>query len=357
MRVRIVGVAVLMLLAAGIACGQRAKQSAGNEWTVDLAPLSYLPPHCEWNPQRVEFLDNERLVISAPVNYVCDPNDRWNGADITITVIDLEGHTLASSRQSGVIRTGPGPLGYFEICAADRIELLSGDLKVAASFDHPSAAKYSACLMPEYLSPSRSAIAMEEGDAQTTLYRLYRGASKEPVAEAKIAKGQGVRAAADDGFVVCASGSGSQCDILGPNGTVWSARAPDFGQYVVGLLTPQQLLVTDYDGKRLFTETADGDEKAVADISKITPRFSDTGRVEMSAAEPRRVLYSANGCLLGDFDDCYGEIFHRFAVFDSETHRMLFRHNYAAGGEPKISPDGHVVMTVAGTELRLYRIP
>lgn len=346
-----------MLLAAGLACGQRGKQSAANEWTVELAPLGYVTPHCEWNPQRVEFLDNERLAVSAPVNFSCDPNDRWNGAETAITVIDLEGHTLATSRHAGVIRTGPGPLGYFEVCTAERIELLAGDLKVAASFDHARQGKYSACLMPEYLSPSRTAIAIEEGDAQTTLYRLYRGASKEPIAEAKIANGQGVRAAADDGFVVCAPGSGSQCDVIGPNGKTWSARAPDFGQYVVGLLTPQQLLVTDYDGKRLFTETADGDETAVADLSKIKPLFPGTGRVAMSAVEPRRVLYSVDGCLLGDFDDCYGEVFHRFAVFDSATHQMLFRHNYAAGGEPKISPDGHVVMTVAGTELRLYRIP
>jgi hypothetical protein len=73
--------------------------------------------------------------------------------------------------------------------------------------------------------------------------------------------------------------------------------------------------------------------------------------------EPRRILYHVDGCLLGDFDDCYGVVFRRFAVFDSRTSQMLFRHKYSSDGRLEISPSGHVVLEQQGKELRLFRLP
>jgi hypothetical protein len=95
----------------------------------------------------------------------------------------------------------------------------------------------------------------------------------------------------------------------------------------------------------------------MGDIAKIRPPFIDSSDTKMSAAEPRRILYRVDGCLLGDFDDCYGVVFHRFAVFNSQTSRMLFRHSYAPGANLKISPNGHIVMEQDGAEVHLFRIP
>ena len=93
------------------------------------------------------------------------------------------------------------------------------------------------------------------------------------------------------------------------------------------------------------------------DVAKIRPPFMNSTGANMSAMEPRRILYHVDGCLLGDSDDCFGVIFRRFAVFDSQTSRMLFQHSYAPGAVLKISPNGHVVMEQHGAEVHLYRVP
>ena len=129
------------------------------------------------------------------------------------------------------------------------------------------------------------------------------------------------------------------------------------GNYVVGLIAPDRLLLASFDGKRLFAETATGETIPMGDIAKIRPPFIDGSEAGMSAAEPRRILYSIDGCPLGDFDDCYGVLFRRFAVFDSQTSRMLFRHTYSSGASLKISPNGHIVMEHDGAEVHLFRLP
>jgi hypothetical protein len=129
------------------------------------------------------------------------------------------------------------------------------------------------------------------------------------------------------------------------------------GSYIVGLIASDRLLVASFDAKRLYAETPSGEMIAVGDVAKIRPRFIDTSDTQMSAVEPRRILYRVDGCLLGDFDDCYGVVFRRFAVFDSQTSRILFRHSYAPGADLKISPNGHTVMEQDGAEVHLFHVP
>lgn len=129
------------------------------------------------------------------------------------------------------------------------------------------------------------------------------------------------------------------------------------GSHIVGLIAPDRLLFASFDGKRLYAETPTGETVTMGDIAKIRPPFIDSTGTEMSAAEPRRILYHVDGCVLGDFDDCYGVVFRRFAVFDSQTSRMLFRHSYAPGADLKISPNGHIVMEQDGAEVHLFQLP
>lgn len=126
---------------------------------------------------------------------------------------------------------------------------------------------------------------------------------------------------------------------------------------IYGLITEDKLLIADPNGKRLYTLTPSGEKVTVADLTRIKPPFINSSDVQLSASEPRRVLYRVDGCLLGDFDDCYGDFFHRFAVFDSTDGRLIFRSHYAADATLKISPDGHTVVEQDGTVLHVFSLP
>jgi hypothetical protein len=191
-------------------------------------------------------------------------------------------------------------------------------------------------------------------------YRLYEGSLGDPIAKTTISKGQSIEAIADDGFLVCTHKK-KQCELIGAQGVVRSFPVPQLwgasGSYVVGLVAPDRLLLASFDGTRLYAETPGGPTVAMGDVGKIKPPFIDSDDAQMSVAEPRRILYRVDGCLLGDFDDCYGVVFRRFAVFDSQTSRMLFRHSYPAGANLKISPNGKLVMEQNGAEVHFFRLP
>jgi hypothetical protein len=297
-------------------------------------------------------------VISAPVAYVCDKSNWGKPTDTRVTEIDLQGHELAAIRRTDVAKLVAGPIGYVTICAGDRVELLSRNLQVAQSIALSGKGQSGGCYFGGGLSPSRTAMAIW-GPSKSQL-RLYQGSSSDPIAEITMPKGESFRGAADDGFLVCVKDR-KQCEVVGSHGPARSFAMPQLGgasgDYIVGLVTPDRLLVTSFDGKRLYAETPTGETVAMGDIAKIRPPFIGSSDTVMSAAEPRRILYSVDGCLLGDFDDCYGVVFHRFAVYDSQTSRMLFRHNYAPGANLKISPNGHIVMEQDGTEAHFFRLP
>jgi hypothetical protein len=329
-----------------------------HEWKLDLTQYGLTKAACAWYPGHLEFLDDDRLVVSAPVAYSCDKDDRDKPTETRISVIDLQGHELATVRRTDVVELTAGPIGYVTVCTGDHVELLSHNLQVTWSITISDNGQPGRCLFGGGLSPSRTAMIIAgPGNSQ---FRLYQGPSDTPIAETTTAKGQSVRAVADDGFLVCSKDK-KECDVVDAHGTLRSFPMPQLGgasgYYIVGLVAPDKLLVAGFDGKHLYAETPTGKTVSMGDIVKLRPPFIGSSNSEISAAEPRRILYDVDGCLLGDFDDCYGVVFRRFAVFDSQTGQMIFRHSYAPGAEPKISPDGHVVMEQVGSEVRLFRLP
>jgi len=328
------------------------------EWKLDLSQYGLVKAGCPRYPGHIEFLDDDHLVISAPVAYACDMSNRGKPTDTRITEINLQGHELAAIRRTDVEKLAAGPTGYVTICTGDRVELLSHNLQVARSIALPGGGRSGRCYFGGGLSPSRTAMAIW-GPAKSQL-RLYQGSSSDPIAEITTSKGQSVSAVADDGFLVCME-ERKQCEVVGSHGPARSFAMPQLGgasgYYIVGLVASDRMLVASFDGKHLYAETPTGETVAMGDIAKIRPPFLDGSHTEMSAAEPRRILYRVDGCLLGDFDDCYGVVFRRFAVFDSQTSRMLFRHSYAPGADLKISPNGHIVMEQDGAEAHLFRLP
>lgn len=330
---------------------------AGQEWTLNLAQYGLIKTACARYPGHVEFLDDNHLVVSAPVSGDCKS---YSGKpmETRITETDLQGNKLADLHREDVANLTAGPKGFVILCTGNRVELLSHNLlsqrSIAVSGEGPGGG----CDLGPMLTPSHTAFAIKgPGSSQT---RLYEISSNEPITEITTSVGQSVRALADHGFLVCTD-KVRHCDVIGPHGSTPGFAVPQLsgaaGSYIVGLVAPDKLLLASFDGKRLYAETHSGTTIAMGDVAAIKPPFINSGRAQMSVSEPRRILYSVDGCPLGDFDDCYGVVFHRFAVYDSQTAMLLFRHSYRADADLKISPNGHLVMVQDGPKVHFFRVP
>jgi hypothetical protein len=352
MKLKLTGGAALFLVAL------MGRAQPTREWKLDLAQYGLVKASCAWYPGHIEFLDDDHLVIIAPVAYACDKNNQGKPTDTKITEIDLQGNKVTAIHRTDVVESVAGPIGYVTICTGDRVELLSHNLRVARTIALSGNRRSKECSFVG-LSSSRTAMGIW-GPSKSHQLMLYRSSSSDPIAEITLSKGENVKAVDDDGFLICVE-ERKQCEVVSSHGAVRSFAMPQLwgalGYYVVGLVAPDRLLVASFDGKHLYAETPKGEKFAMGDVAKIRPPFIGGSGAQMSAAEPRRILYRVDGCLLGDFDDCYGVVFRRFAVFDSQSSRMLFRHNYASGADLKISPNGHIVMEQDGTEVHLFRVP
>ena len=159
------------------------RAQTAQEWKLNLAPFGLVKAGCAWYPGDVEFLDDDHLIVSAPVAYTCGKSDRDKPIDTRITEIDLQGHEVAGSRKPDVVELVAAPLGYVGVCTGDRIELLSPNLEVARSIALPETGRAGRCFWSGGLSPSRTAMAIW-GPAKSEI-RLYQGSSADPIAADK----------------------------------------------------------------------------------------------------------------------------------------------------------------------------
>jgi hypothetical protein len=109
--------------------------------------------------------------------------------------------------------------------------------------------------------------------------------------------------------------------------------------------------------KLLMSRLPDGTREKVFDLHGFAPPNVDNPSVQISATLPRRILYAATGCYVGDFDDCYALIFGRVIVIDPQTHQALFKQNVNQGAQSLFSADGHTVVVLDKTKLKIYTIP
>lgn len=350
----------LITAAAIISLALSARAQTPPESKLDLAPFGLAKAPCAWYPGRVEFLDDDHLVVSAPISYPCSKAARGKPVDTQITTLDLQGHRVASIRRTDVVDLIPGPSGYAAICTGDRLELLSPSLQVTQSYPLPADGKLPGCNSVGRLSPSRTAFEIKGPAASQA--GLYQTASAHPIANLTTSRGQSVKAVADDGFLLCKESS-KRCDVVGPHGVESSFPMPelrgDFARHIVGMVAPNRLLLASLSGDKLYAETPAGESLPMGDTSE-GPTVADTIDVQLSATEPRRILYSVEGCPTRRFRDCEDPsrpVVRHFAVFDSQTSRMLFRHTYGPGANLQISPNGHLVIEQDGPQLHLFRIP
>jgi hypothetical protein len=310
--------------------------------------------------QGVQFIDDERLILSAPVVGVCNKSNWSSELETQLTVVGLDGKVLASRRRSDIYAMRAGPIGYSVLCTATTLELVSSDLATTKVIP-TRLGRFSPCTDINGLSPSRTAISVRDFDGSRkslARYRLIDPKSDKPINEQQFEKGETLLGITDSGYAVCTSDGIHKCEHLIVNGAPWGVRpsetAPPRGWF---LTTEQMLFFPPRNNKALMAFSPDGKEEQFLDLHGLYPPNADNSGIEISAITPRRVLYFATGCYVGDFDDCYAFIFTQVAVFDPQTRQVLFKRRVGGGANVILSPNGHIVCVLEKNKLHIYRVP
>jgi hypothetical protein len=348
-RVTAVISAGLLIVGATVARPQKVTQE-----TIQLQRFGFTTGSCE-SRQTVQFLDDNRLLLSAPLVGNCDKSNWSSALNTQLTVIDLHGAVLATKARPDVYGIEAGPIGFAAVCTATSLELISSDLNTARVIStRPS--KISPCSGIDGLSPSRTAISVRDFDENPksgTLHRLIVATSDQPLAEQQISKPNFLAGITDSGYGVCVEHEG--CAQLTVDGKVWAGRGGD-GRGL--FLSPNQMLLPLEPGdKVLMLRFPDGRRERVADLRGLAPPNVDNPSVQISAVVPRRILYAATGCYIGDFDDCYAFTIGRVVMLDPQTHQTLFKQKVSQGAKSILSPNGHSVVVLDKTKLEIYKIP
>jgi hypothetical protein len=267
---------------------------------------------------------------------------------------------LATKTRPDIYAVKAGPIGYATVCTPSSLELVSADLNTAKVISSRYS-KVSPCLDIDGLSPSRTAISIRDFDdapKSFARHQLLGTLSEHPLAEQQFEKGQSLAGITDSGYAVCSTAGFHGCERLIVAGTLWTS-GPLTGTPATGtrgLFLSSNLLLLN-EGKALMSLSPDGRLEQLIDLHGSQPPHLDTSEIEISAATPRRILYSAKGCYIGDFDDCYAFYVGRIAVFDPHTHQCLFKRQIGGHATALISPDGHTVAVLDKTKLQIYKIP
>lgn len=327
--------------------------------TIQLVRFGFKTASCG-NRQSVQFLDDSRLLLSAPIDGVCDKTNWSKVSPMQLTVVDLHGNVLASKTRQNVYAMRAGPLGYAVACGENSLELLSGELNTTRTLS-TGPDKMGHCGGIDGLSPSRTAISIRDfGDSPKSFarHRLFRADLEQPIADRQLEKGDHLSAITDSGYAVCRSVEHRRCEQLTVNGVLWPGGGPQIASDHALLLSPNQLLLhPDRTDKALMSLSPNGNLEHIVDLRELQPPNVDLENIQISAVAPPRILYFASGCYLGDFDDCYGLNFQRIAVFDSQTHQLLFEEKVGRNATPIISPNGHTIAVLDGSKLQISTIP
>lgn len=324
------------------------------EKTVPLEQFGFRTGSCE-SRQSLQFLDDDHLLLSAPLAGVCDRSTWSKALETQLTVIDLRGTVLVRKTWPEIYAIGAGPIGFAVVCTATSLELISHDLNMVKVLSTHLIAM-SPCSGVDGLSPSRTAISVRdfsEDPKSGTFHRLMSATSDRPLAERRISKPDFLAGITDSGYAVCVEHEG--CAQLTVEGKVWEGHA-GVGKGL--FLSPDQMLLPVSPGEKLLmSRLPDGKREQLFDLHGFAPPNVDNPSVQISATLPRRILYAATGCYLGDFDDCYAFTFGRVVVIDPQTHQALFKKNVSQGAESILSPNGHTVVVLDKTKLKIYKIP
>lgn len=258
------------------------------EQTIDLKDFGFKSGSCD-SRQTAYFLDDSRLILSAPSVGICDKSNWSSALPTQFTVIDLHGAVLSTKTRSDVYATKAGPIGYVAVCTESSLELVSGDLGTARVISTRPNSDI------DGLSPSRTAISVRDfGDSPKSFarHRLIQANSEKPIAEQQFGKGDSLAGITDSGYAVCTSVGHHGCEQLMVDGSAWAVGIPEGTSHHQGLfLSPNQLLLPPLwrTEKTLMSLFRDGKQEQVVNLRGYQPPNVDNPSVQISATTPRRI--------------------------------------------------------------------
>ncbi len=329
--------------------------SAGQIPKIDLAPYDFGKFSCA--KQTVEFLDDTHLLLSVLQSTYCQPKKNVQPPTPHITVIDLDGKNPRSVPAEGVVAVVPGPVGHITVATMSEVKVLSLE-NFAVVWSQPIllSGKYAPNLL---LSPSRKLVSVEDdstevlrGKSRKARYRLFNAESSQAVEEHI---GRFITGISDHGYAVCSGTSGCKSITIHDRPSLFG-DPPDRNQPLY-FFNESQAVWLGYD-KQLHFMSSGGPIPLPMELKGIYPPFSDLAQIsDLSATTPRRLLLYTDGCLLGDFDDCYGKIYYRVTAVDPQFRKVIFQRSIPADAAQRISPDGHHVALATRTHIYLLSIP
>jgi hypothetical protein len=323
--------------------------------TFDLEQIGYRSVSCEviWQGEddypkrRVEFLDNEHLLVHYATSEVCKaPPFQYQGQGRHSAVIDVSGrllHTYDWQVGDDVIA---GPDSHVLIVRPDVVRIV--DLNFQPLQSIPWQEGYpGGQLFRVLLTPSRHGFAIVGGDRAA----LYAGSPYELIRTATDL----VTAVGDHGFVTL-SGFDPGPPALHVDGADWTTPA-----------NPKVGIFADIDGNAvlgldrkfsLYRIDQHGDEALIARLASLAPgMWNSEFRSDMALPDAHRVLFRSHGARIA-FTDAWGTWYYfRTAVLDLNTNKLLFQYNGHFGDDVSLSPDGHLVAVRVNEKLSLYSVP
>jgi hypothetical protein len=322
--------------------------------TFNLEQIGYKTVSCEviWQGEdfypkrRVEFLDNEHLLVHYATPEVCKaPPFNYPQQGLHSAVIDLSGrllHTYDWQPGDDVIA---GPDGHVLIVRADVVRVVDSNFQALQSI--PRQEGYpGGRLFSVLLTPSRHGFAIIDKNGAV----LYAGSPYEMTRTTTDL----VRAVGDHGFVAL-SGFDPGPPALHVDGVEWRMPAnPRLGIFA----DTGRNEVLGLDRKfNLYRIDQHGNEALVARLGSLAPGMWNSGfRFDKAVPDAHRMLFLSHGARIAFTDTSGIWYYFRTAVLDLDTNALVFQYNGHFGDDVSLSPDGHLVAVRVNASLRLYNV-
>lgn len=354
MMIRRSAICVRILLLCSLAVAAWAEEKPIR--TFDLGQIGYQSNSCKvywpgedsYPKRRVEFVDNEHLLVHYATSEVCkDSPLQYPRQGLHSAVIDLSGrllHTYDWQPSDGVIA---GPDGHVLIMRPGFILVVDLNFQTLQSIPWHQEGFPSTRLFRVLLTPSRHGFAIVDRDRAA----LYTGSPYEITATTT----GHVAAVGDHGFVVL-KGFDPGPPTLRVDGVDWTTPAnparrifADTGNNEVLALDPKF---------NLYRIDQHGNEALIAHLGALAPGMWNSGfRFDLALPDAHRMLFLSHGARIAFTDTSGIWYYFRTAVLDLNTGKLVFQYNGHFGDDVSLSPDGHLVAVRVNTKLSFYNVP
>jgi hypothetical protein len=349
-------ICLLLICASAVSvwAGDKASQ------TINLKQIGYQHVACEINwkgaddypKRRIEFLDDEHLLIHFVTSEVCNAPPSQVENYFHSAVIDLAGHLAHTYDWQPGDDVIAGPDGKVLVVRFDAVRVVDLNFQSVQTIPwqqqgFPGVPHPRARLFRVLLTPSRHGFAIFDRNHAA----LFTG----PPYKETSSTNYSAIAVGDHGFLTW-SGIDPGPPVLHVEGVPWLTPAHPalWSFFVTGDGT-----VLGLDHKyNLYRIDQRGGEALVVGLSSLAPgMWNSEFRFDQALPDAGRVLFLSLGARIA-FTDTSGMWFYfRTAVLDLTTNKLVFRYNGHVGDDVALSPDGHLVAVREEDGLNLYSVP